>query len=389
MYKVVATLAIAVRLASAVYTGSHTDQFFLWVVDDSTGLGVPGAAVDIGPGRNCVGKPDHGDATWTAHYVTGPAGRVGTQAFFGWFSCRVTLGGRQLEVVSSGFLSPGPKKGPKWLTFQHASEISLHVRLTPAVSEDDLQYWEHTNDPVQFRAYIEDADDAQLLSGVTVTAVHSGVAATTDHNGLLRLDISARYWKGASPPGAMETLLFSKSGYRGYEYRNLILYPGVEWLDVRLERGSGTVIRKNGGRGGVTPDEFFELKPGEREKTDLRKGEISSLNIEPATYEGGWIVCTDEHSKAILKARNLKSVDIFWYSTGTGVGEMPPAKAGPMRKISSSSAGDTWEIEMPDLMGTNFWAQGTDHEGNIVKSMDLGNVSWDINLKGGTVRVPK
>jgi hypothetical protein len=49
-----------------------------------------------------------------------------------------------------------------------------------------------------------------------------------------------------------------------------------------------------------------------------------------------------------------------------------------MRKVSSSGGEDTWEIEMPDLMATNFWAQGIDGDGKVVKSMDLGGVSWDI-----------
>jgi len=60
------------------------------------------------------------------------------------------------------------------------------------------------------------------------------------------------------------------------------------------------------------------------------------------------------------------------------MGLMDPAKAGPMRKVSSSPQGDTWELELPDLMTTNFWAQGVDTSGNTVKSMDLGNVGWNV-----------
>jgi len=354
------------------------ERNFLWVVDEGTGLGIPGAAVDVGPGKICVGKPDNTWVSWTAHYVTGPAGRVESPPFFDWFSCRVTVNGKQLVVVSAGGLPARSSRGPKWLTLQHASEMVLTVQLTPAKTEDDIHYWEHTNDPAQFRAYVKDSNDGKLLSDVTIIAVRSGISVNTDQNGLFTLDVPARFWKGVSPPGAMETLIFSKNGYKHYEYRNLILAPGVNWLTVNLEKGVGTVVHKNGGRGGMTTDEFFELKPGEHEKINPRKGQVLSLNIEPATYEGGWIVCTERGAKAVVKARNLKSVNIFWYSTGTGIGLMPPAKAGPMTKVSSSGGADTWEIDMPDLMATNFWAQGIDLDGSMVKSIDLGNVSWDI-----------
>ena len=361
-----------------IRAGSSPEKAFLWVIDEGTGLGIPGAAVDIGPGKVCVGKPDNAWVSWTAHYVTGSAGRVESPPFFDWFSCRVTVNGKQLFVVSAGGLRARSSRGPKWLALQHASEMVLTVQLTPTKTEDDLHYWEHTNDPAQFRAYVEDSNDGTLLSDVTITAAHSGISTTTDPNGLFTLDIPARFWKGVNPPGALETLIFSKNGYKHYEYRNLILVPGVKWLTVNLEKGEGTAVRKNGGSGGMTPDEFFELKPGEREKVNPKKGQILSLNIEPAAYEGGWIMCTERDAKAIVKSRNLKSLSIFWYSTGTGIGLMPPAKAGPMRKVSSSGGEDTWKIEMPDLMATNFWAQGIDGDGKIVKTMDLGGVSWDI-----------
>jgi hypothetical protein len=81
--------------------------------------------------------------------------------------------------------------------------------------------------------------------------------------------------------------------------------------------------------------------------------------------------------RVVLKDRNLKSVDIYWYSTGTGIGLMPPAKLGPMKKVRTSAEGDTWEIELPDLMTTDFWAEGIDLYGNIVKSMNLEGVHVD------------
>ena len=357
---------------------SAREPVFLWVVDQNTGLGVPEVSVAIGPGKACVGLTDPEIPNWSAHYLTDAAGRISLPSRPSEFSCRVERNGRVLQVVSASGFAGYPGTGPKWMGLQHASEISLTVEVTPLETQDDLHYWEHTSDPARFRAYVEDLDNGTLLSGVTITALHSGITTHTDENGLFTLDIPARYWKGVSPPGALETLVFSKPGYRRFEYRNVILYPELNLLDIYLEKGNGIVVRKSGGRGGMTRDTFFELTAGEREKPAPQKGHILSLKIEPATYEGGWIVCTAEHAKAIVKARNVKSLDIFWYSTGTGIGEMPPAKAGPMKKVSSSPAGDTWEIEMPDLMATNFWAQGTDANGDVVKSMDLGNVSWGI-----------
>lgn len=379
----IATIAVSLLVLLVLHfvaqPASAGEPAFLWVIDQNTGLGVPGASVAIGPGKACVGLTDPQIPNWTAHYVTDTAGRVSLQSRPSEFSCRVERHGRVLQVVSAGGFAARPGTGPKWMGLRHASEISLTVKVTPLETQDDLHYWEHTSDPARFRAYVEDLDNGTLLSGVIITARHSGTTTNTDENGLFTLDIPAQYWKGVSPPGAMDTLVISKAGYKRYEYRNLILFPGLKWLDIYLEEGNGKVVRENGGRGGMTRDEFFELKAGQREKPDPKKGQILSLTIEPATYEGGWIVCTAERAKAIVKTRNLKSVDIFWYSTGTGIGLMPPAKAGPMEKVSTSAEADTWEIEMPDLMATNFWAQGTDATGKVVKSMDLGNVGWNVN----------
>jgi len=46
--------------------------------------------------------------------------------------------------------------------------------------------------------------------------------------------------------------------------------------------------------------------------------------------------------------------------------------------VSTSAAGDVWELELPDLMVAEFWAQGMDAKGRIVKSMNLGNVGCDL-----------
>jgi len=48
---------------------------------------------------------------------------------------------------------------------------------------------------------------------------------------------AASYRKGKTPPAAMETLVFSKPGYRYLEYERLVLNPGVNGLDILLERG--------------------------------------------------------------------------------------------------------------------------------------------------------
>jgi hypothetical protein len=50
-----------------------------------------------------------------------------------------------------------------------------------------------------------------------------------------------------------------------------------------------------------------------------------------------------------------------------------------MTKVNTSPMGDTWEIELPDLMTTDFWAPGIDAHGDVVKSMNLGNVGWLVD----------
>jgi hypothetical protein len=242
-------------------------------------------------------------------------------------------------------------------------------------------YWSTTDDPTQFRAYIQDLDAGQLISGVRVTALRSGITAISDANGLFTLEVPASYRKSKTPPTAMETLVFSKSGYRRYEYRDLVLNPGVNPLEIYLERGTGAVVHKNRSlRNGGTPgDEFLTFKGISQEAQNDKRGEIVSLFIEPSVYDGGWILCKHAGAKAVVKGRNLKSVAILWYSTGTETGRMPPGKAGPMKKVNTSPTGDTWEIELPDLMTTDFWAQGIDAHGDVVKSMNLGNVGWLVD----------
>ena len=72
-------------------------------------------------------------------------------------------------------------------------------------------YWSTTGDPTRFRAYIQDLDAGQLISGVGVTALRSGITAISDAKGLFTLEVQASYRKSKTPPTAVETLVFSKS----------------------------------------------------------------------------------------------------------------------------------------------------------------------------------
>ena len=208
-----------------------------------------------------------------------------------------------------------------------------------------------------------------------ISALLSRIATTSDRNGLFTLEVPASYRKGKLPSTATETLVFSKPGYRRFEYRDLILNPGVNALQILLEKGTGTVVRKNrsisNGRNSYQ-DEFLRFD-GSAGAPNGDGGEIISLDIEPAVYEGGWFVC-ESGAKAVVRGRNLKSVEIMWYSTGTGIGFMPPGRAGPMKKVRTSLHEDTWELQLPDLGTTDFWAQAIDAKGKTVRSINLGNV---------------
>jgi len=336
--------------------------------------------VETGPGDSCLERTNTATANWTAHYVTGPAGRILTYRLPDKFSCRVTLNGRELNVVSIG-REGRTWTGPKWLRLKNAPQATISVRSDNQEDQtEDLDYWSTTDDPTRFLAYIQDLDTGQLISGVKVAALRSGITSTSGTDGLLTLDIPASYRKGKTPPTALETLVFSKPGYWRYEYHNLVLNPGSIPLEIYLEKGTGTVVHKNLSRsnGATANDESLPLQESNPEALARNRGEIISLNIDPSVVEGGWIMCKQAGARAVVKGRNLKSVEIFWYSTGTGVGLMPPAKAGPLTKVNTSPDGDIWEIDLPDLMATDFWAEGIDAYGNIVKSMNLGNVGWHV-----------
>jgi hypothetical protein len=240
----------------------------------------------------------------------------------------------------------------------------------------DADYWRTTNDPTKFRDYIED-EEARLIAGVRVRALRSGITTISDANGLFTLEVPASHRKGKSPSIATETLVFSKSGYRTLEYRDLVLNPDVNRLSIRLEKGTGTVVRRNRS---ITNGEYdsFTFAGEARELPDGYAGEIVSFEIEPSIYNG-WTL-GQRGAKVILKGRNLRSVEVFFYSTGTGIGEMGPGSAGKMKKVRTSPQEDTWELPLPDVMTTNFWAQAIDANGKTIKSMDLGNVAYGIGL---------
>jgi hypothetical protein len=104
-------------------------------------------------------------------------------------------------------------------------------------------------------------------------------------------------------------------------------------------------------------------------------GTILSFSIEPSTNKQSWIMYRDG-AKAILKGKNIKSAEVRFYPTGTGITES--SSAGKMQKISGSVDGDTWEVKLPTLiLATNFWAEAEGLDGQKIKSTDLGNVGYE------------
>jgi hypothetical protein len=202
------------------------------------------AFVDVGQGKECFKvEKNSGNVTWTAHYIAGPAGRVLVHGLPDQFSCRVTLNGRELPVEIMGRSLTG--NGGKGVGSENASVAVLYVDLAHRDDEGvELDYWRTTNDTTEFRDYIHDGQ-VKLIPGVQVRALRSGITATSDANGLFTIEVPASYRKGRFPSLATETLVFSKRGYRTLEYRDLVLNPSVNPLDIELKGGSGTVVRRN------------------------------------------------------------------------------------------------------------------------------------------------
>ncbi len=106
-----------------------------------------------------------------------------------------------------------------------------------------------------------------------------------------------------------------------------------------------------------------------------KEGVILSLVVEPSTQAQGWMMYRDG-AKAVLKGKNLKSVEARYFSTGTGVTES--SLAGKMNKVSESPNSDTWEVILPpSILATSFWAEAEDLGGRKIKSANLGNVGYE------------
>ncbi len=350
-------------IALARTPAAHQKPTWLWVMDANTNIGIVGRIRDSHKG---------GEPGWTAHYKTGRAGRVlvdrrlPNRLLF-----RVTLNGRELPV------EPGSREGD--VPYPGAAEKVLRVMInvrSGTTTHHGGGEWSSSS-PTLFRAYVQDKEARQLLSEVEIKAVFSGVTTRSGSDGLFTIEIPASFRLDKPPSLATETLVFTKPGYKAFEYRSLVLQPGVTTLDVLLQKDAGTLVRENRSltnMGNSFQDEFFESSVA----TPMPRrhfGEIISLEISPSTYDGGWIIYK-KGAKAIVKARNLADVDIERFPTGTGV--TSSVSAGAMQKVRSSPEEDTWELQLSDgIMSTSFWAQGTDKSNKTVRSIDLGNVGYD------------
>jgi len=355
---------------------------WLWVKDYYSGLGVAGAWVDIGPGDKCLGQTKFSSVKWTAHYVTDGAGRVLVHGLPGKLSCRVTVNGQQLDVFmgGSGGSYQSQTKLPSWIQLRPSTAWIFTMPEADKNRTTPENYW-YTDDPTLFRSYIQDPDTAELISDVTVTALPSGITTTSDANGLFTLEVPASYRKGKFPTMATQTLVFSKAGYKTFQYRQLVLQPGVVHMDVFLPKGSGTLVRTNGSMhpGNPYEDEFAAYPGKAPEHPPAGRGEIISFEIVPYTYDGGWININCRKgataAKAVLKARNLKEASIGWIPTGTEMEDY--GQSIPMKKVDTAPDGDTWEATLSDIGSTNFVVGGTDKRGKAVRTIDLGNVGCD------------
>lgn len=374
---VVAALALTCA-ADAQHQPVAQNPRWLWVKDYVTQIGVAGASVDIGPGDQCLGQVAAGAVRWTAHYTTDAAGRALVEGWPLRFSCRVTVNGKALYSRGAGLEFSQPEVLPAWARLRNLT-ATIYVS---SQAEDNRtwpeNYWETTNDRTLFRSYIQDPETAELIPDVKVTALPSGVSTTSDANGLFTLEVPARLRKGKFPSLTAQTLVFSKPGYKTFEYRRLVLNPGVVPLEALLSKGSGTLLRVNGSmrdRGNPWEDEFAAYAGKAPEHPPAGDGEIISFEIKPyKNYDGTWIYC-DAGVDAVLKARNLTQVTISWTPTGTQMAGHNVSQS--MKKVDTSPEGDRWEASLPNVMSTDFVAGGTDKNGKFVRSMDLGNVGCE------------
>ena len=105
------------------------------------------------------------------------------------------------------------------------------------------------------------------------------------------------------------------------------------------------------------------------------------FTIEPSHKVNGW-TAYDYKKGAVAKivGKNLKSVEIYQFPTGTGIGEEHPGGILVGKAISLSSQKDAWALQMPEGLGTtNFWIKielqdGKKIDGLYEEGLDLGNV---------------
>jgi len=369
-------LLLTLPTAAAQHHRSVEQSRWLWVKDYYSQLGIAGATVDIALGDKCLGQTEYAAVKWKAHYTTNGAGRVLVRNLPEKLSCRVTVNGHQLDVFTyGGSLRIDDNRFPAWAQL-HAYTTTIWTMPEADKNRTAPPDWWYTDDPTLFRSYIQDPHSAELISNVKVTALPSGITTTSDGNGLFTLEIPASYRHGKFPAMATQTLVFSKTGYKTLEYRKLVLHPGLVSLDILLPKGTGTLVRRNGSiyAGNVYEDEFAAYSGKAPEHPPAGRGEIISVQIEPFTYDGGWINCS-KGAKLVVKTRNVKSVGMGWTPTGTGVTES--VDGGRAKKVSTSPDGDTWELPLSDVMSTHFAVGATANDGRVVGSMDLGNVGCE------------
>ena len=104
--------------------------------------------------------------------------------------------------------------------------------------------------------------------------------------------------------------------------------------------------------------------------SQTQEGSISSFAIVPSTKEGQSWTMYKKGAKAILKAKNITSAELWYTPTGT---EIKSTFGGTMSKVGV----DTWELELPaNLLTTSFWAEATNLTGKKIKSVNIGNVGY-------------
>ncbi|MBI1974345.1 MAG: hypothetical protein HYS51_00590 [Candidatus Zambryskibacteria bacterium] len=110
---------------------------------------------------------------------------------------------------------------------------------------------------------------------------------------------------------------------------------------------------------------------------------VTSFSIEPSYKFEGWTMY-NPGAKAVLVAKNIKSAEVRYYPTGTGITES--VSAGKMTKVKESTYDNIWELKLPiTILATNLWAEIEYLSGNKTKTSDLGNVGYEYkrNIQSG------